>query len=277
MTEFGREWHALRREAAIAGAQLAHGVTVLGKANHAENGCYGEAFFSLSIGLERLAKLIVVSEYAIKNHGKFPSNSHLRKIGHDLTALLSACEKISAAYRKGEEFSDRPNDPVHKGIILTLTEFATQTRYYNLDFISGGKASSKPEPIAAWWERVGQPILDKHYSKQQREKDAIQAAMMDSLIGGSTQVLHHDENENKIDSIEAMLLRSGATRIVQKYGRLHVMQIIRWLSFLIDDLSHKGAYRDRIEALLGLGEPFAIFRNPNSYLKGRKTWSIYRP
>lgn len=277
MTQLGREWHALGREAAVAGEQLAHGVTALGKADHAEKGRYGEAFFSLSIGLERLAKLIVISDHAIKNDGQFPNNKYLKAIGHDLTALLSACENINADHRKGGDYSDRPSDPVHKGIILTLSEFATQTRYYNLDFIAGGKGSHKPEPIAAWWERVGQPILNKHYSSKQRDKDAAQAAMMDSLMGGFTRVLHHDENENTIDTVEGMMLRAGATRIVQKYGRLHVMQIIRWLSFLISDLSHKGAYRDRIEALLGLDEPFVIFRNPDSYLRDRKTWSIYRP
>ena len=73
-----------------------------------------------------------------------------------------------------------------------------------------------------------------------------------------------------------MMTRAGATRIVQKYGRLYVMQLIRWLSMIIWELSHKGAYELRIEALLGLDEPFRIFCNEDRYLIGRKTWSIYR-
>jgi hypothetical protein len=73
-----------------------------------------------------------------------------------------------------------------------------------------------------------------------------------------------------------MMNRAGATRIVQKYSRLYAMQLIRWLSSIISDLSHKGAYEQRIEALFGLDELFHMFRNEDRYLLGRKTWSIYR-
>jgi hypothetical protein len=99
---------------------------------------------------------------------------------------------------------------------------------------------------------------------------------MGSLIGGVTMVLHHDEAGQSMTSIEAMMNHAGATRIVQKYGRLYVMQLVRWLSTIMWELSHKGAYELRIEALLGLDEPFHIFCNEDRYLIGRKTWSIYR-
>ena len=50
MTAFSPEWHALGREAELAGEQLALGVTALGRANHAQQGLYTQAFFALSIG-----------------------------------------------------------------------------------------------------------------------------------------------------------------------------------------------------------------------------------
>jgi hypothetical protein len=94
------------------------------------------------------------------------------------------------------------------------------------------------------------------------------------LMQNNVHVLHHDESRNLIESLETLMIRAGATRIVQKYGRLYTMQIIHWLSFLIADLSHIGAYEKRIEALLGLDEYFIIFRNSDKYFRGRKTWSI---
>ena len=72
------------------------------------------------------------------------------------------------------------------------------------------------------------------------------------------------------------MLRVGATRVVQKYGRLYVMQLIRWFSTIMMELSHKGAYERQIEAPLGLDERFYMFCNEDRYLRDRKTWSIYR-
>ena len=99
---------------------------------------------------------------------------------------------------------------------------------------------------------------------------------MGSLMGGVTMVWHQDEAGQTMTSIEALMNRAGATRIVQKYGRLYVMQLIRWLSTIMWEQSHKGADELRIEALLGLDKPFRIFRNDDRYLIARKTWSIYR-
>lgn len=274
---FSAEWHALGREAALAAEQLASGATLLGKANHAQNGLYLQAFFGLSIGLERVAKLVAVADYAIENHGRFPNNNDLKnRFGHDIDVLLNYCDKISIKWRNGKDYSDRPNLLIHKGIVETLTEFARLSRYYNLDLIIGREAQQFPEPIGAWWKRVGEPILQKHYTKRQREKDKEQGKFIHALLGDISFVLHHDEQGIKLDNLEVMMMQTGATRIVQKYGRLYTLQIVRWLAFLIADLSLIGAYQHRIEPLLGLNECFGIFMNNDVYLKNRKTWSIYR-
>ena len=49
---------ALNREAGIAAELIASGVTLLGRASYARAGLYGQAFFNLSIGFERTAKLM---------------------------------------------------------------------------------------------------------------------------------------------------------------------------------------------------------------------------
>jgi hypothetical protein len=69
-TVFPPEWHALNREAQLAAGQIAIGITALGKANYADKGRYAEAFFGLSIGLERMAKLILIAGHCIENHGR---------------------------------------------------------------------------------------------------------------------------------------------------------------------------------------------------------------
>jgi hypothetical protein len=269
---FPDAWHALGREAGLAAGQIATGVTALGKASYTDKGRYAQAFFGLSIGLERMAKLILIADHCIENQGRFLTDRELRAFGHDVQALLTHCEPIARKYRDGKEFATRPSSAIHDGIVLTLSEFGKISRYYNLDLVAGGRGAQLPEPIGAWWKRVGVPILEKHYAPAAKKRDADNAAAIGALLGPVTLVLHHDETGNQITDLAEASALTGATRIVQKYGQLYSLQLVRWLAFTISELSHVGAYRKRIEALLGLNEPFIPFMNDDSYLKSRTSW-----
>jgi len=269
------EWRILGREAELAAAQIALGITALGRADHRRLGDYATAFFGLANGLERLGKLIVITDYAIKNHGKFPTNDYLKdRFRHDLNQLLDACEAISTKRTSSSPRLKRPNEAVHRGIVQCLNEFAKLTRYYNLDFLTGGQAARVPEPVGAWWKRVGEPILSLHYKRGQREKDRAEANRLNELMDGRVSVLAHSETGDSMNDITALVQRAGATRVVQKYGRLYVLQIVRWLSYLISDLAH-AAHTHRIGHFLGLEEPFGLFLNDDDFFRRRKTWAIY--
>jgi hypothetical protein len=276
MNKFPPEWHALGREAELAAEQLATGVTLLGRANHAQKGLYIQAFFALSIGFERIGKLILIADHAISHNGSWLTDKELKGKGHDIAALLDACEPIAQQYVSDSEFGTRPSEPIHGIIVKTLSEFAQTTRYYNLTSLNHGAARNMREPIESWWQDVGRVILKRHYSVAQQERDKARAEVFGALLRDFSKVIHHDEAGNLIENIETLMTRAGATRIVQRYGRLYVMQLIRWLATILSELSRKGAYEFQIEALLGLDERFRIFCNEDQYLLGRKTWSIYR-
>ena len=80
------------------------GVTALGKANHAQKGSYIQALFGLSVGIERVSKLILVAEHATENGGAWLANAELRKKGHEISASLTACELISGKLHKDNDF-----------------------------------------------------------------------------------------------------------------------------------------------------------------------------
>lgn len=269
------EWRALGREAQLSAEQIATGVTILGRANHAQTGLYSQAFFGLSIGLERLGKLIIVADHAIQNDGIFPTDKDLRIIGHDLRNLLPRCEAIGKTIKADLSYASRPNDPIHQGIETTLSEFATKSRYYNLAYIAGA-AGDQIDPISKWWEKVAKPICDRHYSESQRRKDEAQAVFMGKLLDSHSSVLHHTEEGAEINDCGTLFARAGATAVVQKYGRLYTLQIVRWLSSIISQLSQTGAYEKKIEPLLGLDEAFRIFICDDRNFREQKTWSIYR-
>jgi hypothetical protein len=76
---FSQQWHAVGREAELAGSQIALGVTALGRANHSRLGDYTMAFFGLATGLERMGKLIAIGDHAIAHRGQFPDNDFLKQ------------------------------------------------------------------------------------------------------------------------------------------------------------------------------------------------------
>lgn len=272
----GAQWRAMQREAQLAAEQAAHGVTILGRANHAQTGFYTQAFFALSIGLERMGKLIFLADHAIRNEGAFPTDQDLRKFCHDLISLIAKCEDIGTGVSQDRDYKARPNDPIHRGIENVLSLFATKLRYYNLNHLAGADRGQE-DPVALWWKKVAIPICDRHYSDRQREKDEADAVAMESMIGDISTLMHTAENGDPIRDVHSFISRGGVTRIVQKYGRLYTMQIIRWLASIIFELSHLGAYEQRIQTLLGLHEPFTIFMNDDNYFRRRRTWSIYSP
>jgi len=271
---FGPRRRAMQREAQLAAEQAAYGVTVLGRANHAQPGLYTQAFFALSIGLERMGKLIFLADHAISNGGVFPKDKELRKFCHNLSSLLSKCEEIGTIISQDQDYMARPNDPIHRGIEEVLSLFATNLRYYNLNHLTGVDRGQE-DPVALWWKKVATPIFDRHYSERQRKKDDAIAVNMESRIGETSSVFHTAENGNPIRDINSLFKRVGVTSIVQKYGRQYTMQIIRWLASIIFELSHLGGYKKQTQVLFGLHEPFIIFRQKDNYFRNRKTWSIY--
>lgn len=149
------------------------------------------------------------------------------------------------------------------------------SRYYNLNIVSGRNASTTPEPIEAWWQRVGEPILKRHYTPAQRSGDSARARFIGDAIDSHVFVRNFDETGQQVDKSEDLALRGFANAVVQKFGRLYTLQIIRWLSYLLSHLADKGAYTDRIDSLLGHGEFFDRFRQEDSVLKSKKVWSVY--
>jgi len=151
-------WHAVGREIDLAVAQVRSGVVALGKAHHGDLGLYGQAFFGLSIGIERMAKLTIVGDHLLTHNGKFPSNGYLKKFHHNLESLLAQCATFSGSYAE-PPYAERPNDPIHNAIVRVLGEFALRSRYYNFDFLSG--AEGGVEPVSIWWD--ARTRLCSHY------------------------------------------------------------------------------------------------------------------
>lgn len=270
------EWRAMQNEAQLAAEQIAQGVTLLGKACYSQPGRYLQAFFCLSIGFERAGKIVFIADHAIQNNGVFPTDEDFRRYGHDLNSLLQHAEVVSRNLDPNRTFPERPTDKIHQGIEEVVAQFATKLRYYNLDHLSG-QSKNKASPITLWWDKVATPICKRHYSLKQQRKNANLADIAERVLGESTHIMHETETGEELDSIYKCFSHSCATNVVQKYGQFYTLQIARWITSIIRELSSIGAYDFRIEALLGVEEPFNIYFNDDNTLRRRRTWSIFTP
>ena len=125
MEEFSKEERLLLIEGSLTAFSLAEGLDCLRKANVYEKGLYYQAFFSLSIGIERLLKLIIIYDYRVKNNGKFPENKEIKTKGHDLHEMFNIVVPSIL------------ENNIYNSTISFLSDFAKTTRYYNLDVLTG--------------------------------------------------------------------------------------------------------------------------------------------
>lgn len=266
------EFEALSREAGIAASSIAQGVAAINRANYAHKGYYHSAFFNLSIAIERLAKLIFIFDHSLTLRS-FPTDNDLRSLGHKITVLVEKAQEIRD--RRGLDADPLPDDPITVGIIETLSEFATATRYYNLDYLVGGRSAAMIEPLAAWSTRVVNPILTRHYRPARQAKDQAQAEAIGALMDRYSMVRHTAEDGSPITSWTAGATESAKIPTIQKYSRMYVLQIVRFLSTNLDELNF-AALTEGFD-VPHMGDFFGIFRNDDAYFLRRKSWDPFNP
>ena len=269
-------WQAVSREAGIAAEHIGIGVTALGKANYAHHAYYGQAFFALSVGFERSAKLAVVVDHALENDGAFSSHHILRRYGHDLKELLGQADKIAERRGLARSTAALPDSKIHGGIVDVLSSFATnETRYYNLDFLTGDPAAAQREdPTSSWFKRVTLEVLKVHYNARHREKHESDAMHLAQLLEGRAVVAHVSETGEDLRSIFDSSFLSNITEFAKPYTRMYVLQIARFLAKLMSNLGRAG-YSLTPHIIPDLSEFFRVFDRDDRDFKRLKTWSIH--
>jgi hypothetical protein len=265
-------WRPFMHEAELARGCLGVGLQALAKANHMDKGRFTNAFFNLSVGLERLMKLIYLIDFALRNDGLYPSEDLMKKrLGHDLVRLHEEARDIRATLvEEGEEFAWRlPDATLADRIIHVLAEFATSTRYYNLDYLIGAKRLGR-DPVQAWADEVGRYLI-ADYPARLRMTDEEWAADAEILLGDRSVVLQQTESGEAIGTITHAVLHGRRGQWVQKQATFHCAVLARELVEVLWALEDRSRKASVIELPM-LHEFFGVFYNPDSMLKGRRTF-----
>jgi len=270
-------WHALHLEASLIQQLVGSGVTALGKANYASRkGEYYNAFFGLSVGIERLAKVVLVTDYAIDNGGRLPDQKVIRAYGHELITLLNTVDTVSAKRALKLEHT-RPQDPISRAIIECLDDFADakRGRYANFQALGEPNLESEFEPIRKWWADVAEPILKKHFANREKERRVKQNAdLAHALFSEVTSVNYFNEAGETIQDIRSASLRSGQTESVQKFGRYYTLLTVRWLACVHREINDLASNANSLDAFYGHSEFFDTFRVEDIFLKTRIVWPL---
>lgn len=265
-------FHALANEMALANQVIGTGLTAIRKADLSNKGLYAEAFLNLSIGIERMGKLIFVLDYCYRHKGKFPSDKDLRALGHDISSLFRHAQKVREAYPTDKELRSWDGCKISAAIIKHLSEFAKTTRYYNLDYLTQGKSAQVGDPLASWLTHVIKPILKKHYSEKARKRDEQQSSLMNSLFSHAIMVRFTSEDGQSIDNYQDLSLQSYSTRHGNKWAQLYLLRIVRFLALILIDLGYQ-AYSLGFDFVPHTADFFGKYNNEDRYFKTRKTWN----
>jgi hypothetical protein len=218
---FNEKERLLANEATLTASMLSSGLHALRKANTFQKGLFYQAFFSLSIGIERLLKIIIIAQYRCKTKGEFPANKQLKSYGHDLLKLSEIVGTVN--YKKD----------IHKEILSFLSKFARSSRYYNIDVIADDKGNNV-DPLSEWAEIQNKIIKDCGKKKVWLNKELLAKSLDEVAV-----VVFHDMMGNEINSCLGILEESENMDLIQGYSVLHVYEIIMGLVKIIHRLENE--------------------------------------
>jgi hypothetical protein len=256
---------AFNREAELA--KRCSGLTALRKATPSAPGIYYDAFFGLSIGLERLAKLAWLIDECIRRNGTFPTDKDLKNAGHDIEKLIKKAQVIQ---RMQPAYSSCPSDSITNQIIEFLSEFAEGTRYYNIDFFVGGKSKGIGDPIKNWRAKIGAAILALPEIKAKSQRWQAQAQQVGRLMSPAV-VFKTAADGTMLSTVAEAFISDAGTREIIKQAQWKLLSVVHYLSLLIINLAD-AAHTAGHAFVPYMREHFGFFCGDDAILRRYKTW-----
>jgi hypothetical protein len=236
---FQNSFILLQQEGWLFRTALAQGLTSLRNANLSEKGMYYAAFFGLSIGLERLFKIIIILEYMTKHELNAPTISELKryggKSGHDLKKLFNVVCSIEVTTSTHPLNVLKPPS-LENEIIDHLSQFGENCgRYANLNALAYGKNLADP---LVHWKNITTKILNQDVPASTKQAIRNRAAVLANAVAGVTYVVGHDIDKTPLSihqSIEIPQLQALAAR----QAVLRISRILLAIKHLLKDVNER--------------------------------------
>lgn len=273
---FDKKFTLLAQEAHLTKNSILSGFDLLLKANFFQDkeGYFYSSFFHISIGMERLLKLAIISDYMLMNNYKTPTTKQLKsQFGHNITTLYGECMKLMPVYLS--DSSKHPSvEPEDTALIDFFTEYANGSRYFNLNEVCEAKMSRSP--LDKWLE-IAKATYDKHTPSHIRSKSMMDLAYDMDKSGFSNRFTSNlSESGNPLTLFDCYYRQY----FIQKSAPLIIWRLItllRPIHYLLEAISDKASeYENKMgkrEMVIPSYEDFFYFLLADKRdIKRRKRW-----
>lgn len=276
MPMFSDTWFLLEQEGLLAQACLCNGLTALRKANLGDKkGLYYSAFFELSIGFERMLKLVLILDHMARNQLIPPDSKTIESYGHKLISLFDAAKAVSTA-RGLNSLQAFTTDSLSIKILEFLDSFAhSGGRYSNINKLTGHRHQAMADPIVQWGE-IADWIIREHATNRQRQQAKSSGQVMSAALGDATLSLINDLNQQRPD-IARLLTRASELEVAAKHAIFALVTLIAALSDVLGSVCEY-AWKTNPPAPSGMADvpnmkEFFQFAWPNrKYVMRKRRW-----
>ncbi len=273
---FSRTFSLLQQEGHLARTSLLSGIDLLLKANldERQTGNFYSAFFQLTIGIERILKLVVITNHMLENDYKPPTDEQLKKnYGHKIkTTYLLA---LSVRNKWGNEKVAAPaSDSAEDKILNFLEGFANKSRYYNLRELNN--TTAERGPLGDWYSiceevasaEIGYVKLEKYAEKVMHQLDKA------GMVGYSQKFNFDGHPMTMFDEIWRMhLIRRTAPHLVWKIVQFinPLYDALKYIAYEATDYENNGRFELPIIPHLYEFFVFSLATKPDALR--RKSWT----
>ena len=232
---FSATWFLLEQEGLLAQACLCNGLTALRRANLGDKkGLFYSAFFELSIGFERVLKLVLILDHMGLNQLVPPDSKTVEDYGHKLRSLFDAAKAVCATRGVTALDAFQP-DSLPIAILGFLDDFAHPGgRYSNINKLTGHKHQAMADPIAQWGE-IASRIMNEHATPGQRKRAELNGHLASAAFGDAAASLISDLNQQPMDVVP-LHVRASELDTTAKHAIYAVVSLIAALREVIDAL-----------------------------------------
>jgi len=273
---FDKKFTLLAQEAHLTKNTILSGFDLLLKANFFQDkdGYFYSSFFNISIGMERLLKLAVVTHYMLTNSYSTPTKNQLKtKFGHNVKTLYGECVKLMPAYHL-----ERKQQPVldteDQALIDFFSEYAMDSRYFNLNEVCEAKMDRSP--LDKWLD-IARSVYERYTPHQVRQKCTMDLLYRMDRHGPPNGFTYHLNESDQPMTVFDCLHRQY---VVQKSAPLviwRLVEVLRPIHLLLEAMAHKASEYEKSQGKTTMIIPhyedfFYFLLADKTIIKKRRRW-----
>jgi hypothetical protein len=273
---FDKKFTLLAQEAHLTKNAILSGFDFLLQANFFQDkdGYFYSSFFNISIGMERLLKLAVITHYMLINNYSTPTIKQLKnQFGHDVKTLYDECIRLIPKYNV-RHIKSSILSAEDQALIHFFTDYAMNSRYFNLNEVC--EASKFRSPLEQWVE-IAQSIYEFHTPYQVRQKCSMNLLYKMDKEGPPNGFTHYLDQAGQPMMVFDCLYRQYVVKKSSPLVIWRLVELLQPIHFLLEAMAHKASEYEKDQGKLAMIIPhyedffyFLLADKPD--IKRRRRW-----